>query len=91
MKTLASLLLTFIALYSASCAGTPPPRLEDARQAIVTTGEGLERARAGMLAVCDESPPLPPLSPAVRVRCDDAIAGLNAAIGGYQVVRQVVP
>lgn len=91
MKTLASLLLTFAALYSVSCAGAPPPRLEDARQAIVTTGEGLERARAGMLAVCDERPPLPPLSPTVRVRCDEAIDGLTVAIQGYQVVRQVVP
>ena len=67
------------------------PGVEDARAAIVTTGEGLERARSAILALCDERPPLPPLSGLARARCDDAIAGLNAAVTGYQVVRQVSP
>lgn len=79
-----------IALLLAGCAGAPP-KVDDARAAVAQVGGGLARARAGMLAVCDERPPLPLLSISQRAKCDDAIDGLDAAIAGYRVARKVLP
>lgn len=81
--------LIMLSACAPGCASTP--ELNDARSALAEIGNGLARSRAALLAICDERPPLPPLSPATRVRCDEAIAGFEVIRQGYAVARKAVP